>query len=102
MRIRYTEGAKSDLESIYNYYLEKGGRDLSDRFYFNFKKTLLLLKTHSAYGSLKYENIFLGVSTRFIIIKNFPYLMFYIVNESTEEIQVLRIFHEKQNFLELI
>ena len=88
-RVLFAPAAKNDLQAIYNYY-ENTIKGLGERFLKVTDERLERLVLTPLASELRYENV------RCTLIKKFPYLIHYTVNQIQESVIVLRIFHTAQ------
>lgn len=85
-KIAFSPEAQNDLHEIYDWY-ESKSPDLGERFIDDVEKRLFQLSHMPGIGPTKYDGI------RCALIPDFPYLIHYNVNQTTEQIIVFRIFH---------
>ncbi len=82
----FTPEAQNDLQEAYDWYESKSA-GLGERFINAIDEKLSALTKTPGIGSIRYDEI------RCTIIPNFPYLIHYGVNQSSQVIIAYRIFH---------
>jgi plasmid stabilization system protein ParE len=101
-RFKLTGKAEVDIEEIRAYYAGVASAELADRFFSFLMNKCNLFTKNPELGSLKYSGLFQGRETRCVNLQKFPYIVFYEYQKNEGYVEVIRIFHEKRNFLELI
>ena len=92
VRIIYTQRARIDIWSAYNYiFYNLTNPIVAKKFKNNIPKTISYLQIFP-YKGKKYKN----TNLRFIYFKN--YLIFYSVNVENQKVQIQRVLYKKQNF----
>ncbi len=91
-----------DVEEAYLYYKEIVDASLADRFFSDFEITYKSLNRNYDIGSLRYKDLFKNKLTRFVKLSHFPFLIFFAVDNSGDFVEVIRVFHERRNFIVLI
>jgi toxin ParE1/3/4 len=89
-RITISEDAESDLDNAFIWYeFQKLG--LGEKFIRCISDALLLIQSDPKAFPIVFENI------RRCIVKKFPFVIYYIVNEKKKETQVIAFFHSSRN-----
>ena len=87
--VKIDERAFKDLLNAVDYY---NGREskLGSKLYVSYKKTVKVLK-RNPYFQIKYDNI------RCLLIKPFPYMIHFSINESEKIITIFAVVHTSLN-----
>lgn len=83
--------AQEDVADAIEYYLEQGAPDAAEGFITALEKTIGRIGCHPASGSPRYAGELGLPDLRFLQVKRYPYLVFYI--ECDDHIDVWRILH---------
>lgn len=99
--IKITAEFKEDLEKVYNYiFLNLHSKSIADNLYSTVIHEISSLQTFperfSRVTYFKYPNINIR---KFLI---FNYLVIYQVNRQTHQVNILHIFHQSQNYFNLL
>jgi plasmid stabilization system protein ParE len=99
MQIKLSNNAIKDVDEAYLYYKKISGAELADRFFSDFETRYHKLVDNFGIGSLRYKFLFPNVITRFTKLKSFPYLVFYKTDMINGVTEVMRVFHERRDFV---
>lgn len=89
-KIKIKDEAFSDILEITAWY-NKRVPDLGLRFQKNIKKQITSLK-HNAYSySIRYHDV------RCSLVKKFPFLIHYIIDEANDTVEIFAIIHTSRN-----
>ena len=84
--ILVSPGAKQDIQQAFNYY-ESITPELGERFTNSVDERLQSLSITPRMAAIRYENI------RCTLLKKFPYLIHYSVDDAAQAVIILRVFH---------
>ncbi|WP_347050030.1 type II toxin-antitoxin system RelE/ParE family toxin [Flavobacterium olei] len=84
------ENALKDLREIVKWYSEQS-QNLGTRFHKQVKSQINYLKTYPFVCTIRYQNI------RCMLVKKFPFMIHYIVNEELNVVEIYSIFHTSRN-----
>jgi plasmid stabilization system protein ParE len=98
-KLLVTLEAKNDIKEA-KYYYKKQQLGLEKRFLQAVKTKLTLLQEQPFSAQVRLEKE--GESIRGAVIDTFPFLIYYLPDETAKTIVVLSVFHTKQNQQELL
>ena len=87
--VKVEERAFNDIQQAVNYYNGKQSK-LGEKFYTSYKKTLRTLK-RNPYFQIRYDAI------RCIVIKSFPYMIHFSIDEKEKRIIIFAVVHTSLN-----
>jgi toxin ParE1/3/4 len=88
-KITVSPRAQKEIENAIEYYALYSA-DAPRKFVFALKNTYAALETSPLFR-VRYKNI------RALKINNFPYSLFFVVNDTRKNVRVLSCFHNKRN-----
>ena len=94
-KINYLPIAKNDLEEVMDY-IQKDSPNIALDFLNTIDKTISKLRDFPYMGVKPKDKHLKSKGYRILTIKN--YLVFYVVYENIQEIEIRRIFHGKRKF----
>lgn len=89
------EQAQKDVEQAADYYFRQGGVDLELRFLEAIESAVTSIAEHPGIGSPRYAELLQLPGLRFVLVKVFPYLIFYVERE--EHVDVWRVLHGQRD-----
>ena len=97
---RRRKTAQQDIEDAAFYYLETANEDLALRFIESVEATIGEIEAFPAMGSLRYGQLLDIPELRFMLVREFPYLVFYA--ERQDVVDIWRILHAQRHIPELM
>ena len=95
-RVRFTETAKSDLRQIVFYIADRSKEPaIAKSFVLELRETCLRLKELPGQGALPKDRILRSMRYRYVTHQG--YLIFYLTDEQEHTVDIMAIFHEKQD-----
>ena len=99
--VTITEPAEQDLNSAVEYYLNvlkapKAAQTLLDEI----EEKLNFLSTNPLVYEIEYDNYLQERNIRSVLVRN--QLVFYIVNQNSEEVIIIRILYARRNWLSIL
>lgn len=97
-RVQFTETAKNDLREI-AFYLSDQSKEptIAKNFVLELRETCQRLTELPGQGALPKDRILRSMGYRYLTHKG--YLIFYLINEQTNTVDIMAIFHEKQDYI---
>jgi plasmid stabilization system protein ParE len=89
-RIKISTYAISDMQEAGKWYNEQS-LGLGSRFLKNVKEHINLLKSNPENYSVRYDNV------RCALIKKFPFLIHFIIDEANQVVEVFAVFHTSRS-----
>ncbi len=89
-KIKLKAEAKLDIQETIAWYDEQQAK-LGTRFYKTIQDTFKQLKENPYLNAIRYKNI------RTAIVKKYPFMVHYFVNEDNKIVVVLAVFHTSSN-----
>ncbi|MGN6549939.1 MAG: type II toxin-antitoxin system RelE/ParE family toxin [Pararhizobium sp.] len=89
------ERAERDIDDVLAYYLKEAGDGVALSFVDHLQAAYRRLAAYPAAGSLRYAYELGFAGLRFVPLKRFPFLVFYI--ENADQIDVLRVLHAERD-----
>lgn len=89
-KIKIDEDALADLREIVVWYNDQV-QNLGIRFHKQVKSQINSLKTQPYISSIRYNDI------RCMLVKKFPFMIHYTVNEESKIVEIYSIFHTSRN-----
>jgi plasmid stabilization system protein ParE len=93
-RLLLTQEAKNDIKEAKSYY-KKQQKGLEKRFLQAIKDKLVLLQKQPFSAQVRLEKE--GESIRGAVLDSFPFLIYYLPDETVKTILILAVLHTKQN-----
>ena len=99
--VRFTETAKSDLREIAFYLADRSKEPaIAKGFVLELRETCHRLQALPAQGALPKDRILRSMGYRYITHKG--YLIFYLADEQAHTVDIMAIFHEKQDYIRVM
>ncbi len=92
-KIRLYKKAKEDINQAIEYYNTKQ-KDLGIKFYYSLTQKINSLKINPHYQK-RYKN------TRCLPLKNYPFIIHFLVNEKTNIVEILAVLHTSKQITSL-
>lgn len=89
-KIVISEAAKKDFEEQYLYYRLVATKKVADKFFKAFQGTVRVL-SQNPYFRISHDNF------RMIPVQNYPFIVFFFLDEKEQSIVIARVFHTSQN-----
>jgi len=97
---RRRETAQQDIDDTAFYYLETANEFLALRFIESIESTINEIEAFPSIGSLRYGQLLEIPELRYILVRDFPYLVFYV--ERQNEVDIWRVLHDQRNIPDLM
>lgn len=89
-RIELTSFAELDIQESIQWYND-ASNGLGNNFYKNVKSTISLIQRNPNHFPVRYKNI------HTVLIKKFPFMIHYQINETVKSIIVIGVIHTSRN-----
>lgn len=93
--VRYRDIAELDVEAAMDFYFREAGDSVTADFVARLEEVLKQIGDFPDTGSRRYENEAGVPGLRFLSLRPFPYLVFYVERETLIEIR--RVLHGRRN-----
>jgi toxin ParE1/3/4 len=91
MRIQLRKSVDREIALAFGHYLSKAGGKVAGSFLDQIGAALLHIETFPRAGSPKYQHLCPEMETRFWLVKNFPYAIFYVVE--ADYVDIIAVLH---------
>ena len=99
--LKFTEKAADDLDNIYSYISEQLFNSIAARNLINnIESSLIRLKSFPYSCSFVSDEILKGKGYRKLIVDN--YIVFYLIDETNEQVIVMRVLYGAQEYQDLL
>lgn len=100
-QVRFTETAKGDLREIAFHIADQSKEpEIAKRFILELRDTCHRLTELPGQGALPKDRILRSMGYRFLTHKG--YLIFYLTDEQANIVNIMAIFHEKQDYIRVM